>query len=1070
MSTTHAYFLIDVSALDNCAAVTRVVTRILVYLASVHDAFTWNFEVVDLQTRQRALTAHGKRRICERKQLTRDTLRAFGDVLRGHRRDAAERRGARRAALDTLRERLMSLEADVEWGDPALMRSPSRAATMRAWTDPTRLNESMSVRSFLYVVGERPETPADVDRFLGTTQGETALLLEKLTWVRDGIVGNGIWESYARKRVGVSWIRTTRAAPLAATSPVDLLIDAVFGCCFEALGGCTMSVPDLDTRASLVPFSSVYAPVHRVRTHPSWSRKFAREISAVVDCFAALVQVPRAWTLPTEYTQEPDEADVALVEADCNRRQWLTDGRLLRRYDLPEMVALASKIQVAHAQRAVHAANCAAPLKYLLEAPVCAWPLAARHLIDVPILCRSEGRLRDGMFVLAQILSSTEHLQYVAVVPVDSTGTMAVYAMDATVFAKVQHVVDMARSECAATAGVSGNAAEPFKATWLESWASGIDYQLDVTPADHCAVDVSIDESLIGDYALAVAGSHTDPRNLSLDDEATDTVAESTGSDPLLQGLTADPASSLTGHTPSTLDAWYSGLYIKTIQQAVPDFADTIAAVKPILDGSADSSCAETAIAQLGAILQSSTSIEDVFADASSASAADPSTAQGESNDCLAALRLRSAAVIACNANARRTWQLHECQLQILLHLLAIDRARLWGQESDKLTEALNDLVDQLCIWTSVDDIFCSAPGGGDPDDGSGSGDLASAFVGSAVVGQFAERLGDIVDELRVQCGWVPVIADPDDDSAAAQGDLLLLENKRRKGTPRKITASQSERSEVIVQPSKQKTQLMSGRKLARHLEELIGGKRRFGVNSSSNVQKSASSADSEPSEPPAQRRRSTQLKLPLQLIRQLKNEVVSTTRPAPLSRSRTISSRSNSSGSGSMRRSGRNDISSSIRRGGRSDSSGSMRHSGWNNPSNSRTFSAAKTSTVNNCGRVAQRQPIPEFVDLSSSPSISGRVKELHLVPETPSKKRLRTGDPVPASSPSMFIPSSLPAANAFIYESDESEGLAERSPLFARLMAHGQQLYQEPAATADHLQGQSSRRVLRFSDNRGR
>ncbi|KAJ2357480.1 hypothetical protein GGF43_001433 [Coemansia sp. RSA 2618] len=1028
MSTTHAYFLIDVSALDSCAAVTRVVTRILVYLASVHDAFTWNFEVVDLQTRQRALTAHGKRRICERKQLTRDTLRAFGDVLRGHRREAAERRGARRAALDTLRERLMSLEADVEWGDPALMRSPSRAATMRAWTDPTRLNESMSVRSFLYVVGERPETPADVDRFLGTTQGETASLLEKLTRVRDGIVGNGIWESYARKRVGVSWIRTTRAAPLAATSPVDLLIDAVFGCCFEALGGCTVSVPDLDTRASLVPFSSVYAPVHRVRTHPSWSRKFAREISAVVDCFAALVQVPRAWTLPTDYTQGPDEADVALVEADCNRRQWLTDGRLLRRYDLPEMVALASKVQVAHAQRAVYATNCAAPLKYLLEAPVCAWPLAARHLVDVPTLCRSEGRLRDGMFVLAQILSSTEHLQYVAVVPVDSTGTMAVYAMDAAVFANVQDVVDMARSECAATA---------------ESWASDIDYQLDVTPADHCAVDVGIDESLIGDYALDVAGSHTDPRNLSLDDEATDTVAESTGSDPLLQGLTADPASSL---------------------------PDSIAAVKPILDGSADSSCAETAIAQLGAILQSSTSIEDVFADASSAGAADPSTAQGESNDCLAALRLRSAAVIACNANARRAWQLHECQLQILLHLLAIDRARLWGQESDKLTEALNDLVDQLCIWTSVDDIFCSAPGGGDPDDGSGSGDLASAFVGSAVVGQFAERLGDIVDELRVQCGWVPVIADPDDDSAAAQGDLLLLENKRRKGTPRKITASQSERSEVIVQPSKQKSQLMSGRKLARHLEELIGGKRRFGFNSSSNVQKSASSADSEPSEPPAQRRRSTQLKLPLQLIRQLKNEVVSTTRPAPLSRSRTISSRSNSSGSGSMRRSGRNDSSSSIRRGGRSDSSGSMRHSGWNNPSNSRTFSAAKTSTVNNCGRAAQRQPIPEFVDLSSSPSISGRVKELHLVPETPSKKRLRTGDPVPASSPSMFIPSSLPAANAFIYESDESEGLAERSPLFARLMAHGQQLYQEPAATADHLQGQSSRRVLRFSDNRGR
>ncbi|KAJ1849094.1 hypothetical protein LPJ70_000664 [Coemansia sp. RSA 2708] len=472
------------------------------------------------------------------------------------------------------------------------------------------------------------------------------------------------------------------------------------------------------------------------------------------------------------------------------------------------------------------------------------------------------------------------------------------------------------------------------------------------------------------------------------------------------------------------MEAWYAELYIKPIQHPAPTFDRSVAKIASLVDRSADIEGAEAAVLRLTAnVLQTSASIGDVF-DSGNDDSDDSGTLQDKDSHDFAGIRRQAAALVAGNADGRRSWQLHECQLQILLHLLIIDRIRLWKLdkriEAGRLTETLSDLVDQLCIWASVDDIFCSAPSGSastNADNGSSAGDIAAVFIGSSLVGQFTERLGDIVDELRVQCGWVPA-ADRDDSGQSGE-----LENKRRKGTLRKITASQSERSEVIVQQGKQKPQVMSGRKLARHLEELISSKRRLSRNSNNEPPRPDTGSASE-------RRRSTQLKLPLQLIRQLKNEVVSV-RSAPLSRARTINSRSNSSGS--------------------------MRWGGRNNG----TIGATKNSTMN-CSRVrapARRQPIPEF-ELSSSPSISGRVKEMHLVPETPSKKRQRTGDPVPASSP-LFIPSEAPAANAFIYESEDSD-VAERSPLFGRTMAG--QTCQQPGA--GHLQGQGSHRVLRFPD----
>ncbi|KAJ2530091.1 hypothetical protein IWW43_004522, partial [Coemansia sp. RSA 1935] len=65
------------------------------------------------------------------------------------------------------------------------------------------------------------------------------------------------------------------------------------------------------------------------------------------------------------------------------------------------------------------------------------------------------------------------------------------------------------------------------------------------------------------------------------------------------------------------------------------------------------------------------------------------------------------------------------------------------------------------------------------------------------------------------------------------------------------------------------------------------------------------------------------------------------------------------------------------------------------------------------------------------------------------------RTRNEEPASSPLLFIPTSMPT-HAFIYESDGSDARAEQSPLCGR--------------AAEPLHDQSSRRVLRFPGSRHR
>ncbi|KAJ2659694.1 hypothetical protein IW148_004114 [Coemansia sp. RSA 1199] len=999
MSTTHAYFLIDANSLGTTTSVTRIVTRILVYLASRHDSCTWNFEVLDLQSRPRALTAHAKRRIRERRLVTSESLHALTTAVCADVRSL----GTKQAMARTLRERLMCLEADIEWGDPALMRSPTRGPTARAWMDPTQRNESMSVRSFLYIIGDLPTTPDEIDVFLGPAV-DHATLLEKLTQVRDCLIGDGIWESYARKRVGVSWIR---ASPHTVQSPVDTIVDSVMGCCMEALGGCMMSLRELDQTS--VPFSSMFGRKHRVCTHPGWSRKFAREVSAVADYLLAgrVQDGRRAWALKYGANTCATGSGSVLVEAECDRRSWLNDGRLARRYDLPELVALAAHARTTHMQHEAHAAACAVELKYLLDVPTHVWPLITRHITCAPAMCHAQGHLSNDQVVIAQ-QSNAGVLSYVAVVPVGRS-MVAVYPMDARVFACVMDVVGRVQ-----VAKVGAGAATVFRAAWLEDWTVWAD-DLDVVPSEQCAVDVEIDMSLIDAYKAAAGPNAVQSGKLS--DETADTIPANVGSETLISGPTDSLASSVPTHAPVTLDAWYADLYIKTIQQPSPEFDHAISTIQPIIDNVAASTSAETAVTQLyTSVLQSSASIEDVF-----------TSGDAQDNTEFAASR-QAATAVADNSSSQRTWQLHECQLQILLHLLAIDRCRLWQLDSlietHGLVESLNDLVDQLCIWTSVDDIFCSANG-----QTSGAGDLAAVFIGGPNVAQFTERLGDIVDELRVQCGWVPTA-----DTDTSTQPNVHAENKRRKGTPRKM-ADAGNRSEIIVQPHAHKP-LMSGRKLARHLDELIS-KRRSGSGSNDRAEKSLCVGSGEP---PAQRRKSVQLKMPLQLIRQLKSEVVSTTRPL-VSRSRTMSGRSNSSGgmwqakrsnvnSGSMRQSGRSNA--SIRQVGRSNAS--------------HTLGAAKARAP------LQRPAIPEFADLSSSPSISGRVNDMHLVPETPSKKRQRTRDEDPSSP--LFIPASMPM-HTFIYESDESDARAEQSPLCGQ--------------DTELVHEQSSRRVLRFPGSRG-
>ncbi|KAJ2878832.1 hypothetical protein H4R27_005628 [Coemansia aciculifera] len=1028
--TSHAYFLIDAGTLSDSHAVGVMIARILVYLAAKNEVVTWNYEIVDMRARQRAAAVQLRRKVSERKQLTVDAISGLATTLNSAKRQHVAAAAHRRPALDTLHERLMCLEADVEWEDPALIRSPTRNSSMRTWTDPTRLNESMSVRSYLYVLGQAPQTLSELDEFVcgpaaqNSQEGDHtngATLLDKLTKLRDGIIGNGIWESYARRRVGVSWIRPTARETVAAADPVDILIGDLFGCCFEALGGCVINMADLATDLSL-PFTSIFAPLHRTRTYPSWSRKFAREISAVVDRFAMEIakddklktesesgsREPHGWLLQTvtsaahhqqSCSMDSESTTIRLTRSNSGSRCWLRDGRLLRRYDLPEMVALASEYKLSCLRHQAWLDRTAQSLVHLQSASIQRWYHVVQKLSRSPVLYGLDScsySLLEGKVVYARRSShsssedsSTGSALYAAIVPAAGS-TAAVYFMDAATYAEIAnfHVSDAGPP----LASDPHLIASPFQASWIEDWAWRDFGDLGVTFQDVCVIDVGFDESqfecpmsdqMPSDGFILSSSASADSSATSL----LDTSAEFAIAEVVIE--IALPSI-------STLSEWYSELYLKGLLSPAPEYSRIVDSLMLLCSTSASTHHSNAVLDTLvNLVLQSSAAIEDTFEVSESTQSAEASGDVGVYR----ALRQHAIQAIGSDGPSKRAWQVRECQLQILLHLFVIAQLRSQqATDTAQLEEALRDLVDLLCVWASLDDIAIQVEAASSDqkadkcpvsvsEETKDMNDFAAAFVGGSHVGRFASTLGDIVEELRIQCGWVPP-ATRDERPSQSEHVELLSETKRRKGTPRKIDKSSGERSEVIVHQRNSTHQELSGRKLARHLDELIGGNKGL-QQQRQNDDASSSEGGSSPSFRAVERRRqSLQPRLPAHLIRQIKSEVVSTSQRAPKAKA--------------VSRVGSNGFACSI---------------------SSRTLGRSSSTR-----RKPLRKPVlSTYPDPSSSPSTSSRSKDSCIVSEAASlSKRRRTIMSIPmGSSPPAFLQSSsLVTPSAFICGSDDEDG----------------------------------------------
>ncbi|KAJ1835685.1 hypothetical protein LPJ73_007700, partial [Coemansia sp. RSA 2703] len=213
----------------------------------------------------------------------------------------------------------------------------------------------------------------------------------------------------------------------------------------------------------------------------------------------------------------------------------------------------------------------------------------------------------------------------------------------------------------------------------------------------------------------------------------------------------------------------------------------------------------------------------------------------------------------------------------------------------------------------------------------------------------------------------------------------------------------------------------LSGRRLARHLDDLISnGNRVGGHGNSRSVGRRSSSILPLPNKVDSSRRQSAQLQLPAHLIRQLKSEVVSTAKSATRSQSATAS------------------LSTSKKYDG-SGASHSM------NPSNSGSFRR----------KLPYRLPIPSYnAEPGSSgsssnsnvlPPLNKRAHETRGVPEPLANKRLRTDERVPIGinrRASSIFPQSTPGGSYSGSQRSSSRsytGIQEpSSPLGARLDTH--------------------------------
>ncbi|KAJ1963098.1 hypothetical protein GGI12_002257 [Dipsacomyces acuminosporus] len=910
------------------------------------EALTWNYDIFSTATRQRPITAQRKRQVSERRKLNPKAVDQFAAALRDARRkykETQKRTQNQLSVLDIFHEKLMCLEADVEWGDPALIRSPTRNASMRTWTDPTRLNESMSVRNHLYIVGELPGSLDTLHSFVYGPEPEEGNLLEELTLLRDGLIGKGIWESYARKRVGVSWITSRPRKHVADMDPVDILIESILDSCFESLGGCTMSLSDLDP--CVLQFSTLFAPLHRTRTYPSWSRKFAREISAVVDKFTLGAQKAGAAAGPLFWTLELPGAQgsIRIRHTPAVSRRWPTEGRLLRRYDLAEMVALAGsyKQEMTQTTKELDASELS-QITFCMNVPLQLWPRIVTELSGGPLFCTLElnslpsaatiekyaviarpnqpvhagGTLgtNSTRFVQPEKDGIPTNPEYMAIVPFNSHSA-AVYFMDTRTYARISGTLSVSQDAAAGRPPPAPKDTHTglFNPSHIEPWSSKASIGLDIKPCDRRALDVSFDEAGFDCSLFEIPTSDFCLSSPVI--PAGPAFGEPPEPDAQPKGVAVGaPTKAI-----DSMESWYSDLYLKPLSQSNPSFSTTIDTLATLCKNQmVDNHDCSAFDCLARSVLLKGTSIEDAFERSSNDQISIDDTCQ--------LLRLQALGEIKEEGSFRRMWQLHECQLQVLLHLFALEYLQKQDSkagerkneepDTEALLDSLHDLVDLLCIWASLDDISggvaSSTPAvSGKALDARGlddiPDDLAAAFISSPLVSRFEGSLPETLEELRIQCGWVPA-AKRDPEPEAPDIHIFPGDARRRKGTPRKIHARHAQpKSEVIVLQRQNRVQSFSGRKLARHLDELISSTR-----SPSSTLHNASASGSQDGSSPALRapkrfRPASHLKLPPHLIRQIKSEVVSTTHPHSSSKLRRNSSSSSGGGGGAGGGSGSN-------------------------------------------------------------------------------------------------------------------------------------------------------------------
>ncbi|KAJ1955531.1 hypothetical protein EC988_001828 [Linderina pennispora] len=890
--SSHVYFLIDRRAVGHSqGAVGTALAQILVYLAAQHQCISWNYELVDLESRPKPTTAQHKRSVRERKAIDVETVDKFLAEMHQMPNDSLPAPVC--APIETLHARLMCLEADVEWGDPATMRSPARNNQTRTWTDPSRINESMSVQKYMIVVGSAPGSLAALRDFvrgpaMHTESQDDVSLIEQLTELRDGVIGKGLWESYARKRVGITFVSMAPKRAIPGMDPVDILIESVFESCFESLGGCVVPVTSLLVRG--LPFSAAFSLWHRRRTYPSWSRKFAREVSAVIDRFSEEVdeEPHREWSLAMDGVQ----TTVRLRQLPIPERQWLTEGRLHRRYDLAEMVAAVSDYKQAYVAKDGDS-GCRSVLTAIGTAPLSMWLRIVRAVGTVPpIYCNIDrGQLPKcsiticrcsvpaapepmKSWVLFQPAAAVQSYPLALVVPV-SNHTAAIYYISDITYAYISDIISEYDEQRVVdpTDPPSGH----FEPSWMESWCwKDTAYDFPVQPLDRCSVDVGFYESEFDCSLLeskGIASALSSPVHVQNPTGRDDPDIQSWGS--------ADVENADTRIT--SLELWYSNVYLKTVTDTSLAFDRVLDTLEPLCL-SDDGDKASTLNRFAHDILLTSTDIGDFFVAGRS----------GSFDNAFQEMRINVAKEIPDNSTQQQySWQLQECRVQILLHLFVLDYARshnkdlVNGHTRETLLEALRDLVDQLCIWASLDDVpispissTTSTTGNLSRSDSLSSitidapSDLAGAFISSPCMAQFDDTLCDVLEELRIQCGWVPA-----DRTDGAQATLAAMspDSKRRKGTPRRLRSSHSmPKSEVIVLQRQNKVQAgISGRRLARHLDELISSKKPKLEEAVTSEPRSSGSADG------FGRLQATR-KLPSHLLRKIKSEVVSTTQRAP--------------------------------------------------------------------------------------------------------------------------------------------------------------------------------------------